>query len=89
MLFRKIEPRPSWSEISHLAWSVITNDALAEAETSAHTSARSWLNAEIQSCAARVGETSKIRGIKDENNNLITLLAMSKSPSISRLSVYR
>ena len=53
-LYRKLEPNIAWSEGSHVAWTVIANEALAEAESSAHTVARSWLNAEIQSWAAKV-----------------------------------
>ena len=89
VLFRKIEPHPAWSEGSHLAWSSITTAALTEAETSAHTCARSWLNSEIQAWAGRVDKVSKLRGLKDDNNNLINCLVHSKSPLTSRMLVYR
>ena len=83
-LFRKIEPHSSWSEGSKVAWSVVTSEALAEEESSAHTVARSWLNSEIQNGAGRVEKASKLRGLKGENNNLSMSLIQSKSPSISR-----
>ena len=79
-LFRKIEPHSSWAEGSNLAWSVLSTEALSEAECSAHTVARSWLNSEIQKWSIKVDKCSKIRGLKDSNDNIIMALIPSKSP---------
>ena len=67
-----------------MAWSVITNEALDEAESSAHTVARSWLNSEIQNWAGRAEKASNLRGLKGGNNNLPMSLIQSQSPLISR-----
>ena len=79
-LFRKIEPDESWSEGSRTAWSVIKEEGLAQAEADAHVVSRSWLNQHIQHWAKAVSNQSKLRGLKDDNNNLQYMLAPSKSP---------
>ena len=79
-LFKKIEPNPSWSESSHVAWSIITESTLLEAEIAAHGVARSWLNSEIQHWKGRIEKDSRVQNLRDADNNLILTLKPSKSP---------
>ena len=81
-LFKKIEPNSSWSAATHMAWSVVTDSTLEDAETAAHVIARSWLNSEIQSWDGKVEKDAKMQNLRDADNNLIVCLKPSKSPLI-------